>query len=224
MTPTEQYTQKREEAVELIRAHAPVRLQEPLIELLRPTIALSATRAEDSEIAIGASKFGGAPDVPQGFEWPTWNDKPLGFLAQINLEEVAAFDVEELLPKSGLLLFFFFALDTGYAENDAAWRGSWRVFHFECEDLIRLTVPEELNSEEFQTVFPCSLTLQAEWTTKLPPNPQLTTEEIEQLYRVFFELFDRPKPRHRLWGWPNEVQESVAPLTACFFPVGVHLK
>ncbi len=91
MTPSNTYFQKREKAIELIRAHAPARLQDALIALLRPAIALSATRTNDAQIPLGASKFGGAPDVPSGFEWPMWNEKPLGFLAQINLEEVAAF-------------------------------------------------------------------------------------------------------------------------------------
>ncbi|HEX9997479.1 MAG TPA: hypothetical protein VGB45_10075 [Abditibacterium sp.] len=65
MTPAAQYAQKREEAIELIRAHAPERLQNALVELLHPAIALSATRAEDSEIPIGASKFGTRPMCPQ---------------------------------------------------------------------------------------------------------------------------------------------------------------
>ena len=107
MTPAEQYAQKRAQAVALIREHAPLPLQQSLIDLLRPAIALNATRRDDDAIAIGASKFGGAPDAPAGFEWPTWNERPLGFLAQINLEEVAPFDVENLLPASGLLSFFY---------------------------------------------------------------------------------------------------------------------
>ncbi|HEX8465132.1 MAG TPA: YwqG family protein [Abditibacterium sp.] len=211
MTPAAQYAQKRAEAVELIRQHAPPRLQDALIELLRPAITLQATRADDSQIPLGASKFGGAPDVPASFEWPRWNDKPSGLLAQINLEEVAPFDVENLLPKSGVLLFFFFAFDTGYSENEAA-----RVFHFENEDLIRLTVPEEFDGEDFQSLLPYTLTPQAEWTTQLPSDSQLTTEEFDQLYSVFFEMFDRPRPRHRLLGWPNEEQGPIADQCAEF--------
>lgn len=110
-------------------------MQEALIDLLRPAIALSATRADDAEIPIGASKFGGAPDVPDGFEWPMWNEKPLGFLAQINLGEVAGFDVEELLPKSGLLSFFydFDSMPWGFIKD----RGAWHVIHFAGQELTR---------------------------------------------------------------------------------------
>ena len=84
MTSSELYAQKRIEAESLIRAHAPERLQDALIDFLRPAIALTATRFVDEAIPVGASKFGGAPDVPAGFVWPTWNEKPLGFLAHMN--------------------------------------------------------------------------------------------------------------------------------------------
>ena len=70
MTPAEQFAHKRSHAVALIREHAPQRLQDSLIELLRPAIALGIERCDDDSIAIGASKFGGAPDVAAGFEWP----------------------------------------------------------------------------------------------------------------------------------------------------------
>ena len=70
MTPTEEFAQKRAEAVALIEKHASPRLQAQLIEALRPAIALKPSRCNDDEISVGASKFGGAPDVPEGFEWP----------------------------------------------------------------------------------------------------------------------------------------------------------
>ncbi len=129
MTPKEEFAAKRLEAESLIRQHAPQRLQEQLISLLRPAIALTATRTDDAHIPVGASKFGGAPDVPADFVWPMWNDKPLGFLAQINLEEVAAFDVDRLLPKSGLLSFFYDVDEPEF--TDVSTPGSWRVSFFD---------------------------------------------------------------------------------------------
>jgi len=60
MTPPEEFTHKRAQAESLIRQHAPARLQEQLIALLRPAIALTATRTDDAQIEGGASKFGGA--------------------------------------------------------------------------------------------------------------------------------------------------------------------
>jgi len=176
MTPAEEFAAKRLEAEALIRQHAPERLQAQLVELLRPAIALTATRADDAQIPVGASKFGGAPDVPADFEWPMWNDKPLGFLAQINLEEVAPFDVEGLLPKSGLLSFFFNWIDWGGTGEDLG-RVVWineatvsRAFSIEnrknvvtCRQIstdpyFELQVPYDfasdvLDEDEFQLLF-----------------------------------------------------------------------
>ncbi len=144
MTPEEEFAQKRAQAEQLIRQHAPARLQEQLIALLRPAIALTATRTEDAQIAVGASKFGGAPDVPIDFEWPMWNGKPLGFLAQINLEEVAPFDVEGLLPKSGLLSFFYDLKEQPWGRAEE--RQGWRVFFSETKSLFRNSTKEGLNA------------------------------------------------------------------------------
>ena len=74
----------------------------------------------DAPIPVGASKIGGCPDVPAGFVWPRHKDslgvsdkarkdmeRPIAFMAQFNLAEVAAFDTQGLLPKAGHLLFFY---------------------------------------------------------------------------------------------------------------------
>ena len=65
MTPQEEFAAKRGEAESLIRQHAPERLQEQLIALLRPAIALTATRTDDAQIPIGASKFPARPMFPK---------------------------------------------------------------------------------------------------------------------------------------------------------------
>ena len=57
---------------------------------------------------MGTSKFGGLPDVPQGFQWPTCSRGPLGFAAQINFAEIAHSQATARfgLPKSGIMLVF----------------------------------------------------------------------------------------------------------------------
>lgn len=60
---------------------------------------------------IGATRFGGKPDVPPNFTWPTYKGKsysdkeekerPLSFLAQFNLEDIAKYDKDHLLPIRG---------------------------------------------------------------------------------------------------------------------------
>jgi uncharacterized protein YwqG len=79
----------------------------------------------DDTSPIGATKLGGLPDLPAGAAWPirpaysypqsmhdridgpTWTPKPLSFLAQINLADVASQGCDLPLPDAGLLLFFY---------------------------------------------------------------------------------------------------------------------
>lgn len=56
--------------------------------------------------ALGVSRLGGWPDLPGNTEWPTWNERPMAFLGQINLAEVTKVQPEIRLPKAGVLLFF----------------------------------------------------------------------------------------------------------------------
>lgn len=63
------------------------------------------------KLAAGASRFWGNPDLPEEFAYPMYTDDegdeyPYFFICQINLEEIAPFDTDHLLPEAGLLSFF----------------------------------------------------------------------------------------------------------------------
>lgn len=202
MTPQEKYAQKRLEAETLIRQHAPERLQGSLIKLLRPAIALHPTRCDDSQIPVGASKFGGAPDVPLGFEWPTWNGKPLGFLAQINLEEVAPFDLEGLLPKAGLLSFFasFDEEDPLIGELDQ-W-GGWKVFFHQKQEWQRAEVPPD--SHWIVELFSQRVRVEAAYTLEEWSIADLSEFSEEQWSDFQWEVLE--KPPHRMMDEPYAPQ------------------
>jgi len=72
------------------------------------------------ELPARGTYAGGDPDLPQEFAWPAWRGKPLTFLAQFDLREVAA-TVDLGLPAEGLLSFFFDAVDQpwGFSPEDA---------------------------------------------------------------------------------------------------------
>lgn len=58
-----------------------------------------------------ASRFWGNPALPEDLEWPGYTDDDgdeidYVFVCQINLEELAPYDTDHILPSSGLLLFF----------------------------------------------------------------------------------------------------------------------
>lgn len=109
--------------------------------------------------SVGATRFGGKPDVPAGFEWPyfetdTIDDKkvksrPLAFLAQFNLSEISQYDTENLLPRSGTLAFFY-ELGSQRWGLDIKDKGCAKVFWFhEWEDLSPAEFPEDL-AEDFR--------------------------------------------------------------------------
>lgn len=67
---------------------------------------------------IGASRLGGWPDLPAGMPWPTWQERPMAFLAQINLAEAHAAVPGLRLPGNGLLSFFLGCTSDTYAKGD----------------------------------------------------------------------------------------------------------
>jgi uncharacterized protein YwqG len=96
-----------DEIRQALRAAGLERLAGEAERLTLPAIAIEAHAASDDDLPVGASKLGGQPDLPPDTEWPEHNGQPLGFLAQFNLAEVAPYDVESLLPRTGLLSFFY---------------------------------------------------------------------------------------------------------------------
>ena len=63
------------------------------------------------KLASGSSRFWGNPDLPQGTEYPMYNDSddeeyPYIFICQINLKALHDFAPENPLPAKGLLSFF----------------------------------------------------------------------------------------------------------------------
>ncbi len=73
-----------------------------LRDIAQPAIEL---RASDQPATPHASRFGGAPYVPPGFQWPQHEIGHYRFLGQFNLNEISQTDLS--LPASGLLSFFY---------------------------------------------------------------------------------------------------------------------
>ena len=77
-------------------------------------IKLKISKPKD-KLPIGSSKLFGNPDVWNGFEWPYIEDNgekyDLTFMCQIDCAKAEGFDESGLLPKSGIL-YFFYDLDT----------------------------------------------------------------------------------------------------------------
>jgi uncharacterized protein YwqG len=89
-------------------------------------VSLRLTPRPRAHGELGPSRLGGSPDLPPGFAWPSRDGRPLAFLGQLDLAEVATAAAETPLPRAGLLLFFYDLADrpSGLAP---AQRGSCRV-------------------------------------------------------------------------------------------------
>ncbi len=124
----------------------------------KPEIHIDYAKPE-APIPAGASKIGGCPDVPAGFVWPRYKDRfgvvdaarkdmerPLSFMAQFDLAEVAAFDKEGALPKSGHVAFFFDY--EGFYDGGMCDQGGARVFYFPPGTALeRMALPDDMGED-----------------------------------------------------------------------------
>lgn len=58
-----------------------------------------------SDVVVG--RLGGLPALPDGVAWPMVGERPLSFLAELNLGALRSFDTDLPLPDGGRVLFFY---------------------------------------------------------------------------------------------------------------------
>ncbi len=153
-------------------------------------------------LPVGASKFGGLPDVPQDFEWPCYESKggaytALSFLAQVNLAEASRSDQEEILPKSGMLYFFYDLENTPWG-HDVYDRGCGQVFYVEeGTPLTRIALPEDEEDDVVEPVLVPEIPLSfaklilPEFEVSLDgdnPFETLCKGDDEQVWHTFYDL------------------------------------
>jgi len=174
--------------------------------------------------ALGASRLGGWPDLPAGQGWPHWQDRPMSFLAQINLAEVHAVNPGLHLPATGLLLFFMgcdsetfeddtFGFDTYMVDlllgSERNHRGGWQVIYAaEGDELERLIYDGAIKPQLFQ---PCQVKLQM--VSKSLPDEhtvaydrfKLSDDQRDQ-YNEVLDLLAAENPENQLMGYPELIQ------------------
>jgi uncharacterized protein YwqG len=176
-----------------------------ILKLFRPAVRLITVGG--NTFPLGCSRIGGVPDVQSAWEWPSWKDQPLAFLAQINLHDMRNFDFCNILPREGLLQFFYDAQQRtwGFDPKDV---GSWFVNY---EPSITSLQP----SASGVPAYPSSR-LQAIETVTLPQweSPEiegliLTAAEREKYLAVLDQLEEQylsDGPNHQLLGNPLTIQ------------------
>lgn len=113
--------------------------------LIRSKIDFKLVASSDDKVKIGQSKIGGKPDLSSSSEWPmTKTNKSLSFIGQLNCAELKTFDNDSLLPRSGLISFFYCSDQEawGFDPKDA---DKFKVVYAESIDnLERIDFPKDL--------------------------------------------------------------------------------
>lgn len=179
---------------EAILAEDLVSFVSPICRLARPTLVIDTAQVPPNSIAVGGSKFGGLPDLPADVDWPQWTHGRMGFVGQLNLEDVAFAQASRAWPKAGVLSFFSYAF--------AMSPGDTRVLFYPSLDHLRSRVaPNDLGDDDpykLNTVRPtCRLSYREWWDLPrkgdlLPKRLQADLSSIphDRVWRISERLFE----------------------------------
>jgi uncharacterized protein YwqG len=210
--------------VELLREAGLREYTEAILRYKQPCIRLHARRVADSDsLLLGASRIGGLPDLPPTMEWPIRNGRPCEFIAQINLSHASPYDPTGLLPKEGLLLFFYDGLEYLDSPYQHYQKGSETIRYYtgDIAKLERATVfPDAL--EKFQRYRTCSIIFETDWMLPQWATPAAIALEREvfgrkeiiepetPLAKIYRQVVDELEPyedqdKHHLFGYPEPI-------------------
>ncbi|MBQ3109577.1 MAG: DUF1963 domain-containing protein [Clostridia bacterium] len=191
----------------------------PTLSALKKNEIVITPRKNETQLRPDESKIGGKPFLPADFIWPRFTSKddnvnrPLSFFCQINLSDVAFYDKDNLLPKSGML-YFFYECDSfcwGFDPDD---KGAARVFYYENTNGFSLIdLPEDLEegyimpeiAVSFMTKssypryeeFDCISDLKCEW------------EKYDSVIEKLGVDFDSDMYDHKLLGYADIIQSEM---------------
>lgn len=181
---------------------------------------------------LGESRFGGWPDLPSKGQWPIWNDRPMGFLGQINLAELSAVQCDIRLPKDGLLLFFLGCSEDTYDSEHfdqecymvdillgtkPGDKGGWKIIYVKPGIPLERTVYKgkvlpEVFAPSMLRVMKGGLTLPNEETAAYDCI-DFNAVERENFNEVL-DLISEELPENQVSGYPNLIQ-SMPPEVSC---------
>lgn len=181
-----------------------------LSKMRKDAIQLDLTFSEGNDHHAGHSKYGGCPDVPEGFEWP-FDDagRPLSLLFQLDCAELSKYDKESLLPTSGHLYFF-------YELSEMNWEGtenSVRVLYYDktAGPLHRCEYPASLQTEFRLKESSLSLSEAATYPRYEDLLPVLQNWEWVDEYEFACQrsLYFPDQWNGSLLGYDNPIQDSI---------------
>ena len=189
----------------------------------RREIAISHHPAQE-KLPVGASKFYGTPDLPADFDWPYYKgtdfegvtkNRPLAFLAQINLGEAAQYDRTGLLPKTGVLSFFYetVSMEWGFELKS---EGYARVYYFkETEGLVPTQIPEETKEwsvGEQALTFADAVSLLSSFAYSRRSGKEVDWDTYNELRAEFgYDAAAHEDNAMKMLGYADEIQNEMEP-------------
>lgn len=157
--------------------------------------------AVDSAVPIGGTKLGGTPDLPAGSPWPWHEGRPMAFVGQVNLADVAPLVEPGLLPSAGVLSFF-----CASGDQSAGIRG-----HVSFTDtgtpLSRAQIPPELSPDDRYHALGLRPERELTYPSAEAAAPVLGLSMQERL--AYQDAVGRDEtPLHRMLGHPDVIQRD----------------
>ncbi len=174
----------------------------------RPCVHLVADPSAGKPLG---SRLGGRPDLPDTGQWPKYKGKSMAFLAQLNLNEIAAGARPSTLPAAGMLYFFYDAEQStwGFDPKD---KGSWAVLYREStsEAAPPADYPSDLPKEARYRSVPVKLA-----PDESIPDPaeilsalSLSEAQEDEIGEVYGQYSEQSSPCHQLLGYPQAIQDN----------------
>ena len=194
------------------------RVADKLKDYVLPAIKIQTDRVEESDIAVGSSKFGGRPDLPANFVWFEWNDLPLSFIAQINLAELPDVSGRRLLPDRGRLYFFYDSQQEAWGFDPKDLGGAKVLYVDETAPLVRTEFPASLPQEG--RYLACRVSYSERFTMPFDtlddgPALNLNEQESELFMNMVWDLQELDSREsggsiHHIFGYPNTIQGEMS--------------
>jgi uncharacterized protein YwqG len=189
---------------ELIKKHGLEHVKEEILEEVFSCISVKPEKAES--LPAGVSKMGGVPDLPKEQDYPTYKGKPLHFIGQFNLKELAEIKMKTDLPKEGMLYFFYYD-DWEDDEIEGVWgekeqKDGWRVIYYNGDHKAL-----ESRGQKIRTYPQCKVNFEA--IESLPFIAFEDDDDFDRYDELFSDLLPLEGTMHQIEGYPHAVQGEV---------------
>lgn len=199
-------------------------------DVINKTIKISQSTAHLIKINQKTnSKIGGNPEVNKdNFNWPRIDNKPMAFLAQIDLKEISQEVDYHWLNNSGSILFFY-DLDTMPWGFDPKDRGRWSVIYQEKTTMM-IDFPKDFEQKNILKESYISPYI----IKTLPPSNHrdIKNLNLSEHEESFYSVYDthypelspyKKMPRHQVGGFPSALQRNMMEFEAQSASTGTYM-